>query len=730
MTTPSAAAGAEARPEPSAAAPSPQRLLLRAPAPIAEVRRLVEAHRLHPLLAATLWSRGVRDDASAHLSPALRRTAIPALDRAVERLLGALERGERILVHGDYDADGVSATALVTLALRALGANVSAYVPDRLADGYGIHPERVAEHAARADLLLSVDCGIGNVAEVAALRAAGVDVIVTDHHVAGPERPDAIVVHPDDAADARGLTGVGIAYHLAWALHERLGLEAPTHLLDLAAIGTIADVAPLVGANRALVRAGLERLQDPERPGLRALIGLSKLRPPVLARHVAFVVAPRINAAGRMGHADHALELLLTADDRRGRVLATLLEGLNDARRRVQAAMLEQALALAEGDDAPALVLHHPEWHAGVMGIVASQLVERLGRPVFIIADGKGSVRSIEGVSALAALEAAAAYLRHWGGHAAAAGFSIDADHIDAFRATVCRHVAGLESRQPAMTVDAILHPDEVDADLHAAIEALEPFGEGHHEPLFAVAGRFEHVATMGQGGTHLQVRQAGVRGVGWGLGHLGHHWSSGTTGVSIATLSSNTWRDRTSIELRLRTIAEPTRLVLDGPHATHAGPRARRRVHVGPPRPGDTVVTRIEPQLGDPLAPLTSALRGGAGVALELGPDGPGQLRALAAGFPTVATARLAFVHRSRARRWPWEGPLAARLEQVLRELDLLDEHGRARSGRQVDPYASPTLRDALLTRHALEQAANLLDTLPADAAAVALEALLDGLA
>ena len=721
----SATAGGDVPPEDSGQPDAPRTVVLRAPAPVSEVRRLVDDHRLHPVMAATLWARGVRDDPRTYLDPPLQRAAIPAFAEAVDRLLAAMSRSERILVHGDYDADGVSATALLTLALRALGGTVTPYVPDRLSDGYGIHPQRVDAHAAGADLVVTVDCGIGNVAEIAALRAAGTDVIVTDHHLAGAKRPDAIVVHPDDGVGSHGLTGAGIAYHLVWALHERLGVEAPVRFADIAAIGTIADVAPLVGPNRALVRAGLEQLRDPERPGVRALLALSKLRPPLRAHHVAFVVAPRLNAAGRMGHADQALELLLTGDERRARVLATLLEGLNDERRRVQQTMLEQALELADGDGGPALVLHHPAWHAGVMGIVASQLVERVHKPVFVIADGKGSVRSLPGVSAVEALEAASTHLRRWGGHAAAAGFSIDVERIDDFRNAVCRHLNAVDVRTSALTVDALLHPAEVDADLHAALEALEPYGEGHPEPLFAVPGRLDQVASMGAGRNHLQVSQGGVRGVGWGLGHLSERWRVGQPGLSVGTLSANTWRERTSIELRVKALAAPTSLRLDAPQPSSAAGPGTVRVRVGPGRPGDVVIRRIEPLHDDPLAPLPSVLADGASVALDLGADGPTALRRLATEYPRVSDARHAFVYRSRGRTWPWDGPLAARLEAVLRELDLVDDRGRARAGRQVDPYASTTLRQALVTRHALEQLATLLEALPADQAGAAIEAL-----
>ena len=697
---------------------------LRPPAPLTEVARLVDALRVHPLLASTVWARGLRGDASERLGARLTLAPIAALVTAAERLALAIERRERILLHGDYDADGVTATALLTLGLRALGAHVTPFVPDRLTDGYGIHPDRVETHAASADLFITVDCGISNVAEVAALRAAGVDVIVTDHHLPGAVRPDALVVHPHDGDGTADLTGAGVAFHLLWALHERLGLEPPLGLADVATLGTVADVAPLLGPNRALVRLGLERLADSERPGLRALVGLTKLRGPLTARQVAFVLGPRLNAAGRLGRAGVALELLLTADERRGRVLATLLEGMNEERRRVQDQMLAQALALA--DDAPALVLRHPEWHPGVMGIVASQVVERTHKPVFVVAQGKGSVRSVPGVSALAALSAASAHLTRWGGHAMAAGFALDETHFDAFRAAICAYVAAVGVPPPSLTADALLHPSQVDADLHDALQALEPYGEGHQEPLFALAARLDQVRPLGKNGAHVQATLHGVRAVGWGMGHLAARWRPGDDGVSLATITTSTWQERTTVELRLRGIAAAgsLRLALDAD-----APARTPSLRLGPPPAaahGAVVVRAIEPTDDDPLAPLRNALQRGVEVYLDLGPDGPVQLRELAARYPRVGDARRAFVLSKRGRPWPWHGDLAERLQRVLQELDLLDARGRVRAGRRVDPYEAPTLRAAMVARHALESLATLLESLPADDAVIAVQMLL----
>jgi single-stranded-DNA-specific exonuclease len=704
------------------------RYLVRAPAPVTEVARLVDELRVHPVLAATVWARGLRDDVARSLAPTLERAPIPALEEAAARLARALERGERVLVHGDYDADGVSATAVLTIALRALGGSVTPYLPDRLEDGYGLHPDRVAGHAEAADVVVTLDCGIGDVAQVAALRAAGVDVIVVDHHQPGDTRPDALVVHSHDGIGTADLTGAGLAYHLVWALHEHLGLAPPSDLSDVAALGTIADVAPLLGPNRALVKVGLERLADSQRPGLRALVALAKLRPPLSARNVAFVLGPRLNAAGRLGQADAALELLLTASERRGRVLATLLEGLNAERKRIQDAMSAEAVALAEVDDAPALVLRGPDWHRGVMGIVASHLVERFHRPAFIVAGQSGSVRTPPGCSAVGALDAAREHLVRWGGHAAAAGFTLDEARFDAFRATICEHVATISVPARRVTADVVLHPGQVDADLHAALQALEPYGAGLTEPLFAIPGRIGPTRAMGNGGAHLQTHLDGVRAVGWGMGAEVPRHAYVDRAVGFATVTSSRWQERTTIELRLEGIAVNGSLALDR-DADHSRTPTPSALAAPDRAAAERVVVRsIEPVDDDPLAPLGMLLRAGTPFDLDLGPDGPSRLRALAAAYPSVADARRAFVLRKRGRPWPWDGALAQRLERVLVELDLLDDRGRARAGRQVNPYDASSLRRWVVARHALDTLAALLETLPPSDVQHAIAALAGG--
>jgi single-stranded-DNA-specific exonuclease len=714
---------------------------LRLPASVDAVRDLTEELRVHPLLAATVWSRGLREAPAARLQPELTPAPIPTLDAAAERVATAVTRRERILLHGDYDADGLTATAILTLGLRAVGANVTPFVPDRLADGYGIHPDRVDEHAEHADLLLTVDCGITNLQEVARLRGLGVDVIVSDHHVPDETLPDALVVHPHLAAaddlGTRDLTGAGVAYHLLWALHRRLGLEEPLAYADLAAIGTIADVAPLLGANRALVREGLARLSDSARPGLRELVRLAKLRDHISAHHVAFVLAPRLNAAGRLGRASDALELLVTGSTDRARVLATLMDVLNQERRTTQDAMLQQALALVDLE-APAAVLRHDDWHPGVMGIVASKVLERHFRPVYVIAQGKGSVRSTPGISAVAGLRAASAYLTRYGGHEAAAGFALDEQHFERFRDAIYDFVAGHPRPVRTVTADVLLRPEQVTADLHAALAGLEPYGEGHPAPRFAVHGRLTHLRAVGRNGDHLQLGVGGAgsdaRGVAWGLGHEAKRWTLGSDVTAVASLIESTFRERTQIELRAEAITSRDALRLlptDPPPSRFDGAAtdlASDRLRLGSPPPDGGAgrhLRRLEPRGLDPLADLREALASGETVYLDLDAAAIDELAAAADAYPTVHDVRLAFVHTSRGHPLPWPEAKATLVRRALEELELLDDRGRARRGQRRDPYDAPTLRASLVARYALDTVVNVVRALPGEDAARAILAL-----
>ena len=459
---------------------------------------------------------------------------------ACDRIVAAIEAGERICVHGDYDADGICATALAVLVLRALGAEVGWHLPSRFEEGYGVGTqalERLAGEGVR--LVLTVDCGVTAVAEVSRARELGMDVIVTDHHRPGDELPDCLRVctRPSQYPFPE-LCGTGVVLKLAEALYARLGrdrAELDEHL-DLVALATVADVVPLLDENRGLVRAGLRRMARTSKPGLRALMATARIdRARVGSGDLGFRLGPRINAAGRLGHPGVALELLLTADDERARELAGKLESLNRRRQAVEEEILALAVEQVEAHDETwrarrAYVLASPDWHEGVIGIVASRLVERYARPVVLIAIGdegaKGSGRSIPAYDLHAGLAACAGELEKFGGHRAAAGLSIDPARIERFGELLAEHAAaalGDGDLRRVLRIDAVVAPSELSLELADELARLEPCGLGNPGvTLLAPAVSLTGVETMSEN-RHLRmgVELGGFRcrAVGFGLG-------------------------------------------------------------------------------------------------------------------------------------------------------------------------------------------------------------------
>lgn len=701
------------------------RWAMRAPAPPAEVERLMKELGIGPVMASVLWSRGLRDDVPARLTPVLQPTDIPTLAEAAERLEQAIRNRQRILIHGDYDADGISGSAVLVLGLREVGATVDAFIPNRLTDGYGIHPDRLEEHADRADLFVTVDCGISNLEEVRRLRDMGVDVIVTDHHTPGEALPDCLVVHPSHGVSAAPgkpeLTGAGVAFHLLWALHNRLGLEAPLEYADLATLGTVADVAPLLGENRALIREGLQRMRDSRWPGLRAAVAQSSIRGDVTARDVAFVLAPRLNAAGRLGEADKGLELLVTASERRARELAAYLDARNADRRRIQDEMFESAMPMVD-PDAPAIVVGDDAWHPGVMGIVASKILERVYRPVFIHAKGKGSVRSTPGISAVAALRAAAPHLKRFGGHAQAAGFAIAPDSVEGFRTAVTDFVARHPTPEPTLTADAFLSPADIDDGLLRAVQDLEPFGEGHPSPRFAMTGRLDLARAVGRDGATLQLRIGGVKGVAWQMGDLAPSLPLGRQVAAMVELRENEWNGKRAIEFLAEDVRSTERVGYadvrssQEPRSFHRGRPAsanarnvasRADIPVGGPGTGDRTLVLERLLLDEDALAATHALeelvRSGSPLYFDLDDAALGVVEQRLDRYPTVHDVRRAFVSKQRNARLPFGDEKNALAESILRELDLIDQLGRARRGVRREPLSSETLLRGLVERYKL---------------------------
>jgi single-stranded-DNA-specific exonuclease len=482
-------------------------------APLDHARQALLAREtgVSTVLAGLLLCRGIAsvEEARRFLQPDLDHLhdplLLPDMEVAVTRLVAAIRDGDRILIHGDYDVDGVTATALLTRVLRKLGANVEHFVPHRVDDGYDLRVTTVqAKAAAGVQVIVTVDCGI--VAHQAAhcARELGVDLIVTDHHEPGTELPAALaVINPkrkDSVYPFPHLSGVGVAFKLATALVRALGVPEQsfrTQYLDLVGLGTAADCMPLMGENRVFVKFGLETLQQTKKAGLRALLQCAGLdRAKLSASTLGFVLGPRINAVGRLDAAANALELLLTSDVTEARRLAELLERCNQDRRAVQSRIFEQAFEQAQSmpaSEAPILVLAAPEWHSGVIGIVASKIVEAFARPTIMIAlegaTGRGSARSTDGFNIFQAISACSSLLERCGGHEGAAGLEIAADRVEEFRQSVCRVAAdqlGKEMPAPRLDLDAFLEPGELGMGLAHELTRLEPFGHGNPQPLFA----------------------------------------------------------------------------------------------------------------------------------------------------------------------------------------------------------------------------------------------------
>ena len=508
------------------------------PCPRPEVTALAGALGLSETTASVLVRRGYADPAEAQ---AFLDAAVPEhdpfrlgdMEAACAAIRAAIADGKPICVHGDYDVDGICATALAVSVLRELGAEVSWHLPSRFEEGYGLSGETLTRLAGgETGLVLTVDCGITAVEEVAHAKKLGLEVVITDHHRPGDQLPDCPVVatRPSEYPFPE-LCGTGVVYKLAQAL----GAEGLDRRLDLVALATVADVVPLLDENRGLVAAGLKRLAVTSNPGLRALMAAARVDPATVdAGAIGFRLAPRINAAGRLGHPGTALELLLTDDRKEADRLAGELESLNRDRQAVEDRILREALAqVAEWPEAKqrrrGYVLAGEDWHRGVIGIVASRLVERFHRPVVLIAGGEeewtGSGRSIPAFDLHGALGACASLLGRWGGHRAAAGLSIRPENVEAFaEAFAARAAADLseDDLAPVVHVDAVVRGTELTLDLCAELERLAPFGLGNPGvTLLAVGCELSELGAVGEG-KHLKlaVRADGARSGAIAFGH------------------------------------------------------------------------------------------------------------------------------------------------------------------------------------------------------------------
>ena len=493
-----------------------------------KARQALEAAGISPLLAAILSARGITqpDQARRLLTPRAEPVLDPMLlrdmDRAAERVRQALETGEHLAVYGDYDVDGITSTCLLTDCLRNMGGQVTPYIPDRLEEGYGLNLEAIQTLASQGvTLIVTVDCGITAVEEVNFARSLGVDVVVTDHHECKDPLPAAVAVVDPHRTDCpypfKGLAGVGVALKLAMAVAgPEKGRQVFENYADLAAVGTVADVMPMTGENRTIVQAGLAALAHPKRLGLAQLIQEAGLGDrPLTSVSIGYTLAPRINAAGRMGKAALAGELLLTHSPQRAQELAQELCQLNRERQSIEGEIFQESIQrLDHQPQKGAIVLADPEWHQGVVGIVASRLSEKYGCPTFMICldqgMGKGSCRSWGGINLFELLMNCGDLLEGFGGHALAAGFVVREENIPALAQRLRQGVLDQQAGQEPPSVletDGIVQPQQLDVASVESLDALEPCGTGNPRPVLVITGAHVQSAVQVGRGRHLKLR-------------------------------------------------------------------------------------------------------------------------------------------------------------------------------------------------------------------------------
>jgi len=556
-----------------------------------EIEKIASLLSLPSVIAKILTSRGMdtKEKAEKFLNPSLEDLCDPYLlkdmDKGVDRIIRALKEKEKIMIFGDYDVDGITATALMFLVLNKLGAEVSYYLPNRLIEGYGLSKEGITEAEKRGvKLIVSVDCGITAVSEVKFAKEKGIDTIITDHHEPQEILPEAVAIintkqkgnlqdsPPVSEYSGGELSGVGVAFKFAQAIYQRLGqdqTELEDHL-DLVALGTAADIVPLVGENRILTRFGMNQIARTTKPGLKSLIFVSGiLGREIGTGQVVFILAPRINAVGRLGDAELAIRLLTTKDEAKASELARLLDQENQRRKNIDETTLEEALELIEQNvdltRDKAIVLASCGWHPGVIGIVASRLVERFHRPTIMIAideeEGKGSARSIPGFHLYEALGECDEYLIRYGGHKYAAGLSISPKDISPFREKFKR-VSDQRLKEddlvPRLFIDSELELGQIDTNLIKYLDLFAPFGPQNTRPIF----RTRDLSIWGEpyvvGNNHLRLRvkrdNAVFDCIGFGFGDRAKPLSMKGVKLDLAyVVETNYWNDSYKIQLRIK---------------------------------------------------------------------------------------------------------------------------------------------------------------------------------
>lgn len=551
------------------------------------VRIIAEGQSLLYPAARTLVNRGISsiEEAAVYLSPSLSALAepllLPGMDRAVSRLADARTGSEKVCVYGDYDVDGISSVAVLISFFRSTGIDCFYHIPIRMEDGYGISTQALDTIASKgAKIVVSVDCGVTAIDEARHAASLGIDLIITDHHTPGDTLPDAYaVINPliqGSSYPFKGLAGVGVAFNLLMALRRRLREDGAfgrmpepdlRDYLDLVALGTIADLVPLRGQNRILVKSGLKVLETRSRPGISALKSVSSVAGEVSCSAVGFRLAPRLNAAGRLEDAAQGVELLLTDDPEHARNLASALDSSNSARQILEKEILESAVQMIKNDSGmsgrKSIVLASPEWHSGVIGIVASRIVELYHRPTILIAlengEGRGSGRSIPAFHLYQALDACSAHLLKFGGHRQAAGLSIKETELAAFVDRFDESASALlddSDLVPELLLDCELQPEQLTIDLVRSIERLQPFGMGNPEPLFLLR-KMKVINSRSLKGGHLKLV---LQSCGRSIDAIAFGMSDRSLPEFMdiaAQLQINIWNGKTALQLQIKDFRE-----------------------------------------------------------------------------------------------------------------------------------------------------------------------------
>ena len=536
-----------------------------------------------PVLARVLLNRGIEDIESARefFRPSLLQLHDPFLmngmEKAIVRVQRAIESKQRIVIYGDYDVDGTTATSMLLLFLRQLHADVDFYIPERLVDGYGLSENGIRKTKEQnIDLIITVDCGITAVQEVEYANSLGIDVIICDHHQPGADLPPACAILNPKQVDCpypfKELAGVGVAFKLVQGLQKHLLLDEDIvdNFLELVAIGSSADIVPLVDENRILVKHGLANLSKTKNLGLKALIEATMLSDCKIGTgQVVFVLAPRINAVGRLGDGGRAVSLLTSESQQQAQNIASILESENRKRRTIDEETFASALAIIEDQFDPeqetVFVLNSDEWHPGVIGIVASRIVEKYFRPTVMIAtengQGKGSARSIPGFDIYQALKRVENLMDNFGGHKYAAGLTIHSENIPEFRSRlseVARETLTDEMLIPKLWIDAEISFHEIEDNLIKLLERMAPFGPQNPRPVFSTKD-LQVVGTptiVGKNHLKFKVRQKNIvmNAIGFNLGHLLYRISAGETNVEIAyVIEENEYQGKKKVQLRIK---------------------------------------------------------------------------------------------------------------------------------------------------------------------------------